>query len=464
MSFRTVPVEIVGQSYEHRSRSLSAQVTMNLIPEFVLAGKSKSALTSWPGSKLFSSGSGVDRGMHTFAGTLYKVSSNTLYKIASDGTQTSLGAIDGTNMCIFADDGATMRIATGSKDYQLVGTTLTEITDTDLNPGNSVTYLNQQMLNDSNGGQFQVSDVGVPGSISPNNFATAESSPDDTTRVFAFSERAYVFGDGNSIETWWNSGTGNPPFDRVNGGTMQIGLKSPYSVAASSSFVYFLGSDNSVYRFSSTQAEAVTPIAIANAFEGFTKTNDARGFVINFEGQSFYVINFVSEGKSFVFSENASAWFQISSGADQGAYVGTSYASAYGKMFIGNNGNVLELDLDTFTDNGDDIIRERVSAPIISPTGGRIGMSKFTLIMETGVGLITGQGENPQIMFQASYDGGKSWTDEDWVSIGRLGEGRAKVEWHNMATAYEIDIRFRVSDPVFTSFHSASIDLRDAGW
>ena len=91
-------------------------------------------------------------------------------------------------------------------------------------------------------------------------------------------------------------------------------------------------------------------------------------------------------------------------------------------------------------------------------------MSSFTLIMETGVGLIAGQGVNPKIMFQASYDGGKSWSDEDWVEIGRMGEGRVKVVWDNMASAYEIMIRVRVSDPVFISFHGASINIREAGW
>lgn len=464
MTFQTVPVNLVGPSYPHRSRSLSAQVTMNMIPENVPTGKTPSSLNAWPGSKPFFSGSGLDRGMHTFQGMLYKVTDTTLYGVDSSGVGTSFGLVDGTKPCVFADDGTTMRIATGSKDYQFDGTTLSEITDPDLRPGNSVAYLNQQMINDSDGGQFQTSDVGVPGSINPSNFATAEAAPDDTIRVYTFGERLYLFGDRSTVETWWNSGTGNPPFDRVNGGTMQVGLKSPYSVTSTSEFVYFLGSDNSVYRFSATQAQSITPPGIANAFESFTKTDDARAFVVNIEGQSFYILNFPTEGKTFGFNEDSGAWFQLSTGASQGNYLGTSYAEAYGKMFIGSGGNVLELDLNTLSDNGDVIIRERVLPPITSQTGNRIQMSRFQLIMETGVGLITGQGENPKVMFQASYDGGKSFSDEDWIDIGRQGEGRVKVEWYNMASAYEITVRIRVSDPVFISLHSASIDIREAGF
>ena len=464
MSFRAVPVNFVGQSYQTRSRSLSSQVTMNLIPEFVPTGKTQAALTSWAGSKAFSSGLGIDRGMHVLAGTLYKVSGETLESISSLGVRVVIGTVLGSNPCIFADDGSTMRIATGSKDYQLTAGVFSEIADPDLRAGNSVAYMNQQMINDSDGGQFQVSDVGVPGSIASNNFATAESSPDDTIRVYTFSERLYLFGDTDSVETWWNSGSGNPPFDRVQGGAMNVGLASPYSVAESSTYVYFLGSDRVVYRFSATQADPVSPPAISGSFQSYTVTSDARAFMVRIDGQSFFVINFPTEGKTWAFNETGNAWFQLSTNADQGNYLGTSYAEAYGKKFIGSGGNTLELDFDTFTDNDETIIRERITPPITSPTGGRIEMSSFTLIMETGVGLITGQGVNPKVMFQASYDGGDSWSNEDWIDIGRMGAGITKVVWDNMASAYEIMIRVRVSDPVFISFHGASIQLREAGW
>lgn len=464
MKFTPTPINFIGGSYAHRSRSLSSQVTMNLIPESILSGKSQTALTCWPGSKPFSlNGSGSDRGLHVFAGVLYKVTGSVLERISSTGERTEIGTISGSNPCIFADDGNTMRIATGSQDYQFVADTLTVIDDLDLKPGNSVAYMNQQMINDSDGGQFQVSDVGVPGSIASNNFATAESSPDDTIRVYTFNERLYLFGDKDSTETWWNSGTGNPPFDRVQGGTMNMGISSPYSAASTSDYTYYLGFDKTVYRFSATQIESVTPPVIAAAFQELT-TSDARSYVVNIEGMSFYVINFPTAGQTYAYNEDGNAWFQLSTGADESNYIGTSYAEAYGKKLIASGGDVLELDLDTYTDNGVTVIRERVSQPIISQDGGRIEMSSITLSMETGVGLINGQGVNPKVMFQASYDGGKSWSDEDWVEIGRMGAGRVKVEWHNMASAYEIMIRVRVSDPVFVSFHGASAMLRKAGW
>ena len=464
MTFQSVPVNIVGPSYTHRSRALSSQVTMNLIPEFIPTGKTQSAMTSWPGSKGFSAASGIDRGMHVFAKVLYKVTTNTLFKIDSAGVQTSLGFIQGTNPCVFADDGFTMRIATGSQDYLVTGDVLSTLTDSDLKPGNSVAYLNQQMINDSNGGQFQVSDVGVPGSIQSNNFATAESAPDDTTRVYTFNERMYPFGDVDTIETWYNSGVGNPPFDRVQGGTMGIGLAAVYSVDSTTDFVYFLGSDRTVYKFSATQPQSVTPPAIAAEFQSYAVSSDARAFTCNVEGMYFYVITFPTEGKTWAYNETGNAWFQLSTGADENQYIGTSYAEAYGRKLIADGGNVLELDVDTFTDNGEVIINERVTPPIVDPNGKRIEMSSFTVVMETGVGLITGQGEIPQAMFSISLDGGKSFKPMGAVELGRQGEARERVRIDHMDSGYEIMIKIRVSDPVFISIHGASIELRQAGF
>jgi len=469
MTFKTVPIQIVGQTYQHRSRPLSSQRTLNLIPEFNVTGKKESSLTNWPGSKSFTLEGGTDRGMHVFNNVAYKVTGNTLKKINSDKTVTDIGTILGANRCIFANDGTNMIITTGGAGYQYVdGTnTLTEITDSDFENGNSVAFLNSQMIFDGNGGRFQVANPGDPDNIESNNFATAESSPDDTIRVYTFGERLYLFGE-RTIETWYNSGTGNPPFDRVNGGTMQIGLAAVHSVTESRDFVYFLGSDKSVYRFSAAQAQSITPVAIAHEFESYSDVSDAIANMVQIEGQYFYILKFPTAGKTFAFNEASQGWFELSTGADQDNYILNSYVEAYGKKLIADNGNVLELDLDTYTDNGETIIRERVTAPLdgsaIGLEGGRVTMSRLQIIMETGTGLITGQGSIPQMTFEASYDGGKSWTNADTVEIGRLGESRTKVEWYNMASFLEVCFRIRVSDPVFISIHSASIDISAGGW
>jgi len=92
-----------------------------------------------------------------------------------------------------------------------------------------------------------------------------------------------------------------------------------------------------------------------------------------------------------------------------------------------------------------------------------IQMSRFELDMERGVGAISGQGEDPQIMIEASYDGGKSFEAGDWLRVGRLGETSVKLRWDNLKVFTSLIIRLTTSDPVDYTIMSGAIDLRLAG-
>ena len=103
-SYKKVPLKLSGQSYEHRSRAVSIQKTMNLIPQIEITGAADTSLTSWPGLISRYSASGADRGMTVFKGVLYKVTGGGLYRIDSDYSATFIGSIGGSARCIFAKD------------------------------------------------------------------------------------------------------------------------------------------------------------------------------------------------------------------------------------------------------------------------------------------------------------------------------------------------------------------------
>ena len=93
----------------------------------------------------------------------------------------------------------------------------------------------------------------------------------------------------------------------------------------------------------------------------------------------------------------------------------------------------------------------------------RVGMSNMTIIMETGVGVIDGQGDNPRIIIEYSDDGGNTWAAGTWARVGRLGEFVLLVEFDNLKTFYSRMFRISTSDPVNYSIYSGTIDLRLAG-
>ena len=79
--------------------------------------------------------------------------------------------------------------------------------------------------------------------------------------------------------------------------------------------------------------------------------------------------------------------------------------------------------------------------------------------METGVGIVSGQGSDPVVILQISDDGGRTWGTEMREKIGKLGHFQTGVRWTALGAFYERILRVRVSDPVFLSIHSASADL-----
>jgi hypothetical protein len=78
--------------------------------------------------------------------------------------------------------------------------------------------------------------------------------------------------------------------------------------------------------------------------------------------------------------------------------------------------------------------------------------------METGVGLTTGQGSNPQIALSVSRDNGKTYGPEMWKTMGAIGEYRTRVEWHRLGTTRSFTPKIRISDPVKVAFVSAFIN------
>ncbi len=59
----------------------------------------------------------------------------------------------------------------------------------------------------------------------------------------------------------------------------------------------------------------------------------------------------------------------------------------------------------------------------------RMSINKFVVVMDTGVGIATGQGSDPQLMGRFSLDGGKVYTNELWQPIGAQGSFLTEVFW-----------------------------------
>ena len=71
---------------------------------------------------------------------------------------------------------------------------------------------------------------------------------------------------------------------------------------------------------------------------------------------------------------------------------------------------------------------------------------------------MTGQGSDPQIMLQYSDDGGITWSNELWETLGKLGKYRTRVEWRRLGRSRDRVFKVKVSDPVFVQLNEAYIN------
>jgi hypothetical protein len=468
MAFQTVPFRFIGGTYQSRSRTISVQNTVNMYLQVNEAGKDAVSMHSFPGQKSFATGpDGVDRNQHRMGEVIYRVIDQTLYRVNTLGIHFSLGTVEGNERCIFADDGENLVIV-GGKVYVYNSSTgsFAENTNVNLVDVLSVTILNNQFIYTTANLSF-VSAPGLPTDVSGLNAIGAESSPDKLVRDYAFNQTLYRFG-VRTTEPWYNSGTGSPPIQRIIGQEFSVGLGAIHSLTHTDNALYWLGDDNAIYRASGGINQRISDDGISNSIEKMSQVSDAFGYSLTLQGMDFYVITFPAGNKTFMINEKlgSSGWTELSSGSTGDAYSGTSLLEVYGKNIVAVRGNLFELALNEYTNDSDVMLRQRTGLAITrknipSPIKGRrIKTSCIEFIMEQGIGLITGQGENPRMLLELSLDGGRSFAHSQWVELGRLGEHTLEVKADVIVSADEIIPRITISDPVPVSISGAFVDLK----
>ena len=478
MTFETFPINISGPSAEHRDSSESSQFTQNFYQEVMPGGKSEVTTQSFPGQSLFGSVSGADRGSWEMQKIGYRVVENTLYEVDSTGGHIDRGVIAGTARCTFADDGKNLIICSAGKVYQYTQATngLLVVSDASIAGSTAVTFLNNKFIytnvNISAGIDFVVSNVGDGTTASGLNAGAVEDDPGKLVRAYAFEDRIYMFTE-RTTPIYWNNGDVQPPIVPVEGRVIEkIGLDALHSVSNTDKFIYWLGDDKMVYRAVSGNAQPISSIPVAHAMEGYAVTDDAVAYSFKKEGQNFYVLSFPTENKTWCLSESlgSDGWFNLSADTNRGKYNATSHMFVYNRHLLSDetNGNLYTLDINAYSNNTLPIQRIRTMASIhgglVGKPGKRIQMSSFELIMKKGVGLITGQGEDPKIIIEYSTDGGESFKQGQFVKVGRMGETNLKVKWDNLASFYDLIIRITTSDAVYYSLQTAAIEARLAGF
>jgi hypothetical protein len=90
----------------------------------------------------------------------------------------------------------------------------------------------------------------------------------------------------------------------------------------------------------------------------------------------------------------------------------------------------------------------------------RTSHHSLQLDAETGVGLVVGQGSQPEAMLRWSDDGGHTWSNEHWQLMGAIGQYGYRTIWRRLGMTLKLRDRvYEVSgtDPVKIAIMGAEL-------
>lgn len=470
---------IVGPTYTLESRVYDAQRCVNLYPELSEVGTSKQVarLVGTPGLELFLSlGSDPIRGCITTAGgRSFWVCGNKISEIFGNGTRNEVGSLNTfAGRVSMAENGFQLLIVDGVNGYilEFEDDTFGEIEDDAFPNGATVcTFLDTYFIVNipsADNGQYAYSDNYDGTTWSALDVASAESSPDNISTLLADHGQLAVFG-SRSGEVHYNSGNLTNPFERVSDAVMQTGCAAAHTLKSFDNTIMWLGTDEYgrgvIWRMTDAyRPQRVSNQALEKALSEVAALYDAYAFVYHQRGHAFYVLSIPEMTSSWVYDATTNMWHERSYhntelGRDE-LHLANCHTFFNQFNLVGDrrNGNIYKLKLDCYTDNGDAIHRLRIS-PHMAMEGKRVFFNKIQIDMETGVGLVSGQGVNPMLMFRMSFDGGRTFGNERTASFGAMGNYLARAMFTQCGSGFDPVMWLKITDPVMVSIIGAYAEV-----
>ena len=463
-----ISLPLNGATKQDRAIQCNSQRSINMFPA-IKQGDAKADLVlySQPGLLLTTNqGVGPHRANPVkFQDKLWWVSGSELISQDTFGAYVSVGNLVTTGSRVIMAAGRTyLMLVDGSNGYYCDGTTLTQITDGDFpDSPTHVAYKDGYfVVNDSDTDDFYINTTTEdPTAWAALDFATATARPDKTLALLDHGNDLIMLGE-DTTQSFFNSGNADFPFEAYPG-ALPIGIDAPYSAVSSSHGVIWLANaegEKVIAKSSGGQFQKISDEELTWQINQLATTADAIAWVRRQGGNSFYEISFPSASKTWSINLDTGYLPSELKSYNINRFKGNAYGYLKNKAYVGDydNGNIYELDFDTYTDNTDPFIRKRITR-VFHKDGFSISFRSLMLDAEAGVGLITGQGSDPQVMMRYSTDGGKNWSSELWRDLGAIGQANYKPSWTNLGMGVDWVFEFACSDPVKYNLFNLFADI-----
>lgn len=390
----------------------------------------------------------------------YWVSGSQLFSIDSTWAVTLIGSLNtASSWCVLAAGRDYLMVVDGTDGYTWDGTDFLVIGDTDADFPAGPTWVIQTggvfYANDATTDRVFASDFSTgsenPAAWGALDFITAEEDPDDVVAIVRTFENVYLIG-SRTTQIYYKSGNADFPLSLSSNGVLEFGTDAPVSVDTANGEIFLLGRTTAggidVIRVSGFQAQSIAEPDMLDEFEGYETIADAEGFAYSQGQHTYYELTFPTESMTWVYTTKTGEWHKRESyGLTRHRVRGHGFFN--GRHLVGDyeNGNLYYLDPTNYTENGSTIVRTRVTA-LVNRDGKQLECNELEVHFKRGVGLVSGQGSDPQAMLRYSIDGGETWSNTIRRSIGQIGDTTRRAVWDRLGQGASFIFEISVSDPV----------------
>lgn len=410
-------------------------------------GKAPLILRTAPGIEPWQSvGSGPGRGMIWHLGNLYVVSGAKLYKATTDGVVTEIGDLPGSDRAFMASNGIDCVIVSGGAGY-VANTTVSAIADVDFlsRPPGAVDFLDSYLVFvERNSGRFFSSDLLDADSYNSLYFATAEAAPDRLVTLKVNHRQILLFGE-YTTEIWYNAGTSLFPFERVPGGTLEIGCLAKRGIAAQDNSIFWLANDKTIRRLNGSTPARVSQHGMERALRSYSRLDDCEAYSYSLDGHLCVVFRFPTAGATWVLDVTTGAWHERESWPG-GSWDVRGFVEINGEVYVQNSetGAVGKLKADLAQEWGTYLRPSWTYQPVYQD-GKRLFHSALEMGLTPAKSATTAE---PHITLEYSNDGGRTFTIVPTRSLGAVGQYKTRVIWNRLGSGRDRVYRASVSDPV----------------
>jgi hypothetical protein len=469
-------VPLTGGAYTSRSLIASAQRSVNLYSEHNPEDSPFPATYyQTPGLIALATASIQGwRALYTSTlGVLYGVCNSTLCSISSDFSITPLGMIrSAIGPVSMVDNGLQLVIVDGTSSgwsLDLFSGSFSELGEVNNFYGADRIDLVDGffILNRPNSNQWYISGF-LNATFDALDFAAKTGFSDKVVAVAAAKRQVFVFGE-QTTEIWYNTGAAAFTFARMPGAFIQFGCASAATVQQMDGSIYWLSKSPQgeclVLRTENYDRARISTFAIEKEFQSYARVDDATSYTYQQEGHTFYIINFPTANKTWVFDVATSEWhertFMDPSGVENRQRA-NCHALFNGDNIVGDwqSGKLYRMDSNVYTDDGSPIHRIR-SFPHLLSDGDRVMYRTLIVDMEVGNGVI-GSIEAPEIRLRWSDTKGASWGNSVSQDMGATGELLTCVQFQRLGMARDRVFELSWSGNCKTALSGAFIDAQPA--